>query len=289
MFNRLLYRSRVAMRSVCMQILSLVDRIPGYAVKVLAKQGAWVVCEVDGLRFKLDPSQYVDGEILRYGVFEPYSVSWVKQIVKPEMVVIDVGANFGYYSLLCSSLVGEKGHVFAFEPSVRFRSRLEEHIKINNRHNITVVDRGLSDKEATLHLFLGGDSASFHWVGNSEPLGAENVTLTTLDEFVRLHSLARLDFVKVDIDGHEPQFLDGARETLMTYRPIILMEFMQLALMKAGSGVQDLAKRLKDMGYLIQSEQSKVPFKDQREFLVQTMNCAYSVNVLCFPRKDSSQ
>lgn len=276
------------MRSLCMQMLSLVDRMPGYPVTVLEKQGTWIVCEVDGLRFKLDPSQYVDCEILRYGVFEPYSVSWVKQILKPEMVVVDVGANFGYYSLLCSSLVGERGHVLAFEPSARFRNRLDEHIKMNNLHNITVVDRGLSDKEEELSLFLGGDSASFHWVGNSEPLGAERVTLTTLDKFVRMHGLTRLDFVKVDIDGHEPRFLDGARETLMTYRPIILIEFMQLALMKAGSSVEDLAERLQGMGYLLQSEQSKTPFKDHREFLVQTMNCAYSVNVLCFPRKGSN-
>ena len=226
---------------------------------------------------------------MRSGVFEPYSVSWVKRLVKPNMVVADIGANFGYYSLLFSSLVGQQGHVFAFEPSARFRSRLEEHIEMNKARNITVVDRGLSDKEETLSLLMGGDTASFHWVGKDDPLDIEKVTLTTLDKFVQAHSLSGLDFIKIDIDGHEPRFLEGARESLLTFRPIIIMEFMQLALLKAGSSVQDLAERLQKMGYVLQSERSESPFKDSREFLVQTMNCAYSVNVLCFPSESISR
>lgn len=252
-------------------------------VTILREKNGIITCNADGVVFELDPTQYVDSEILNYGVFERHSVDWVKKLVQPGMVVLDVGANFGYYTMLFSKLVGETGKVIAFEPSTRFRTRLLKHAALNNALNVEVAPIALSSSPGELRLQLGGDSASFHWVADDSPLETETVVLDTLDNFVASHGIGRIDFLKVDIDGHEPKFIEGARDTLLKFRPTILIEFMHLALVEAGSGVEQLADQLKELGYVLQSEKGLHPFSTRREFLVEAMNCAYSVNIVAFP------
>lgn len=250
---------------------------------ILKEENGIITCNADGVVFELDPTQYVDSEILNYGVFERHSVEWVKRLVQPGMVVLDVGANFGYYTMLFSKLVGPTGEVIAFEPSTRFRTRLQKHAALNNVRNIEVAPIALSSSPGELRLQLGGDTASFHWVAENSPVETETVVLDTLDNFVASHGIDRIDFLKVDIDGHEPKFIEGAQDTLRKFRPTILIEFMHLALVEAGSGVEQLADQLKELGYVLQSEKRSHPFSTRREFLVEAMNCAYSVNIIAFP------
>lgn len=248
----------------------------------LKEENGIVTCRVDGVMLELDPTQYIDSEILNYGVFERHSVEWVKKLVRPGMVVLDVGANFGYYTMLFSQLVGPTGAVVAFEPSTRFRTRLRRHASLNDARNVQVVSLALSNFPGELCLQMGGDTASFHWVAEGAPVGTETVVLDTLDNYVMSHGIEKIDFIKVDIDGHESKFIEGARDTLQRFMPTILIEFMHLALIEAGSGVEQLANQLKDLGYVLQSEKGAHPFSSRREFLVEAMNCAYSVNVLAF-------
>lgn len=269
----------------------LLDRVSGSSqlenncnkVRITKKEGNMVVCKNNEYLWKLDESQYIDSEILKYGVFERDSTKLSKELIKPGMVVADVGANFGYYTVIFSKLVGEDGFVHAFEPSCRFRGRLLEHLKMNNCHNVSVSEFGLSDRNESLTLFGGGDSATLHWVGRDCPVVEENIIVMTLDDYVEENEIDRIDFIKVDIDGHEPKFIDGAIKTIERFRPIILMEFMQLALLKAGSNVELLKKKLEDLGYVMQSEHDNKPFMSHTEFLIESMNCAYSVNIVCFP------
>jgi FkbM family methyltransferase len=255
------------------------------AIEVLQRDGGWVTCrDRAGIVWKLDSAQYVDGEILAHGVFEPESTQWVRKFLKPGMTVIDVGANFGYYTIQFSRLVGPTGEVHAFEPTTRFRIRLMEHVESNHCANVTVVPSGLSDTCQRARIALGGDSATLHWPDDRKvPVGSEDITLITLDQYAGESSLNRLDFIKVDIDGHEPQFLAGAGKTLLRFRPMMLMEFMQLALMRSGAGVQSLAGSLKRMGYQLHSERTGRPFPTETDFLVEAMNCSHSTNILCVP------
>jgi hypothetical protein len=63
------------------------------------------------------------------------------------------------------------------------------------------------------------------------------------------------------------------------------MEFAHLNLLHAGSGADQLASQLKDAGYILCSERTGKPYRSHEEFLIDAMNCAYSVNVFCFPSK----
>ena len=266
--------------------MHLLEYMPHSPVVVLERDGHWIRCRLDGNIWRLDDRQDVDCNLLRHGIFERESTHWVRKLVKRGMTVADVGANFGYYTILLSRLVGSTGKVYAFEPSSRFRGRLEGHIQENQCTNVIVVPFGLSDQTDVSTLYEGGDSATLHWCDERKtPVATETIPLRTLDDYASEANFERLDFVKVDIDGNEPRFVAGAVHTLRKYRPILLMEFMQLALLKANSNVEALAAKLGELGYILHSERTGKPFANRTEFLINAMNCDQSVNILCFPKE----
>jgi FkbM family methyltransferase len=271
--------------------LSLAARIPvapdGSERKpadILEREGEWIVCRIEGLIWRLNPSQFIDGMLLKDGVFEPMSTKWMKGVVKRGMVVADVGANFGYYAVQLSRLVGPEGQVHAFEPSARYRERLLDHLRRNECENVAVSDYGLSDHSYEEKLYGDEISAALDWADYAKPPTIEEtIRLRTLDSYVDEAGLTRLDFIKVDIDGHEPRFVAGAMQTLRRFRPIILMEFAQLNLMAAGSDVEHLSRHLTELGYSFYSEKTGEPYSSHANFLRDAMNCSHSVNVICHP------
>jgi asparagine synthase (glutamine-hydrolysing) len=244
----------------------------------------YVTCQALGAEWLLDPNQYLDGEILNRGTFEPDSIRWLPECVKPGMTVLDVGANFGFYAILMSRLVGPHGRVLAFEPSVRFRKRLEDHARRNRCGNIEILGYGLSNQTASMELFSGGDSATLWWHDDAiAPSHRETIQLRALDAVAPDLKLDSIGFIKIDIDGSEPLFLEGARETLLRHRPILLIEFMLIGLLKVGSDVIQLAASLSELGYLLCSEHSGAPWASGAAFLREAMTCRESLNVIGLP------
>jgi len=277
-------RIKKGIRSLGEMLVSFSKRISYTPVTVLAHEGRWTICRHNGIEWKLDTTLGVDSAIYHTGVFEPDSTRLVHRLVKPGMIVADVGANFGYYTIQFSKTVGDAGKVYAFEPSLKFQERLIHHIDRNQCTNVRVIREGLSDRAETLRLYDGGDSASFYFGdSNDKSAPVENVRLVTFDSFVRKEKLSRLDFMKVDIDGHEMRFFRGAKKALTTLRPMILVECMQLALQKAGSDVEELVSYLRGLKYELRSEKTGRPFLDDDELFRETKNCAYSANILCVP------
>ncbi|HEV8631942.1 MAG TPA: FkbM family methyltransferase [Thermoanaerobaculia bacterium] len=251
---------------------------------MLQRRNGRLLCRCDGLLWQLDPRRHIHSEIIQKGVYERASVRWVRNNVAPQWVVFDVGANFGYYTLQLSRLVGPQGRVHAFEPSPRFRAELSEHLELNGCTNVVVEPVGLSDAPGRRELFRDRDTATFYQqpkpVSDSTP---ETVELTSLDLYAATRSLERLDFIKIDVDGEEERLLTGAQATLRRFRPLMLVEFAHFNLMLAGGGVESLAEKLRALDYVLCSEGSGEPFADRWELLVETLNCDHSVNVLCVP------
>lgn len=261
------------------------DRISYYAVAVEKQEGDWIVCRTPNAVWRLNQNHSIDNDIIRQGNFEYQSIELLRRIVRPGMHAADVGANFGYYTVHLSQMVGPAGVVYAFEPSVTFRARLVEHVQLNRCDNVIINGFGLSDKEESLELLESDDSATLHWwYGNQKEKHKSIIHLKTLDSYVDHNHLSRLDVMKVDIDGHEPNFIRGAQATLKRFRPVILMEFMQLALkLNNNEDVEGLAAQLKNLGYDLYSEKTGKPYTQRHDFVVETMNAAFSVNVLCIP------
>ena len=238
------------------------------------------ITELDalGFRWRLDMLSVISRSLYDKGVWEPDTTSLICDIVKPGMNVISVGANFGYYVLLLARQVGPSGRVWAFEPTQTFRDQLQWHVDANHVSDIvTIVPFGLSDHKGNADITISPQSASLHYA----PGGTrqETINLCRLDDVAPDLGISEIDFVSMDIDGHEPAFLRGAKQTLSKNLPPIAMELAQRCLHFAGSDVREVASLLTEMGYEICSEKTRLPYESELEFLKSCANFNNDANV----------
>ncbi|MBD0285159.1 MAG: FkbM family methyltransferase [Flavisolibacter sp.] len=165
-------------------------------------------------------------------MLEGYWESWLTQllakIIRPGFVCLDVGANFGYYSLIMSELCGPEGKTIAFEPNPHI-CELLRYTEFLHGWNFDVMQAALSDKkgEATLTVterHFGGATIK----PNELIPGRSQITVPTLsvDELVKEKDLERVDVIKMDVEGVEPLVFAGMHETISNNPNIhIIMEY----------------------------------------------------------------
>lgn len=176
----------------------------------------------------------VGGSFLGYltGNAEAEVQDALAELVQAGQVVYDVGANIGFFTILCARLVGPQGRVYAFEPMPANAATLRHNLAINGLENVTVVEKALSASSGTAELFISPWSA-FHSLNVEGAVKRDNrgrdaappieVETVTLDEFVR-DGAAPPDLVKLDVEGAELVALEGMRETLNGVAPLLLCE-----------------------------------------------------------------
>ncbi|MDB6069556.1 MAG: methyltransferase FkbM family protein [Verrucomicrobiales bacterium] len=154
------------------------------------------------------------------GSYELEKQQLLERLLKPGMVVWDVGANAGFYTLAMSKLVGAEGHVFSFEPLGDNIQKLNRHIRLNQLGNISVVQVALSDSVG----LCGFDLGISHQKGFlSKNTSGYLVPCMTAYEFVKSKPEAVPSLLKIDIEGAESGMLEGAREMISKHRPILLL------------------------------------------------------------------
>lgn len=179
-------------------------------------------------KFFTIPNDFVENRICFFGVWEPIVTRLFGLIAHPGDVVVDVGANIGYYSVLASKLVGHKGKVFAIEPSESIRSRLERNFALNSLTNgltgISVLPYGAwhQSDEAKLN-FVEGNTGGSSLSTTSPNAKSESIALRTLDSLIPsdLHSRVRL--MKIDVEGAEEFALLGAESILRSATNLTLV------------------------------------------------------------------
>jgi FkbM family methyltransferase len=216
-------------------------------------QGVWQepsIVQRCGMRLEVDRRDFL-GRYVYYIGYEVEETRFLEEYVKPGWVVADVGANIGYFTMLLARLVGPTGIVHAFEPAAPAYEVLLRNSKLNYAENVRAHKIALGGSTGVVPLAWGpaGNSGKTQ-LGRSG--GAdEHVSLTTLEQFVEQHNLARLDLLKVDIEGSELRFLEGAISSLRRFRPIILLEINGAALAAFGAHPEQVLRFLTDLGYQI--------------------------------------
>lgn len=152
------------------------------------------------------------------GTYERDKVDAFHRELSPGSVVYDVGANVGIYTVLACRTVGPSGRVFAFEPVAANLEFLRRNIAANRFANCEVISKAVSDKNGTVSFVSGGGSC----LGKISDHGEYSVPSITIDSFIAQgHPLPRL--IKIDVEGAEAGVLSGARETLLSAKPIIFL------------------------------------------------------------------
>lgn len=146
---------------------------------------------------------------------------FVARWLKPDMTVIDIGANLGVYSLPMARLVGPKGQVFAYEPASETSRLLALGRAANGADNLHIIKAALSDGEREGHLALMA-SSELNALDSSGR--GESVRITSLDAEEKVRNWGEIDFIKIDAEGEEERILAGAQAFFAKRSPLVMFE-----------------------------------------------------------------
>jgi FkbM family methyltransferase len=203
------------------------------------------------LEVHAEPDIYLSPMLLAKGVWEPLESQLVLGLAERSAVCVDVGANIGYYTVLCGRAMGERGVVYAFEPESRNFALLQRNAARNGLGSARLVHAAASDHEGAmaLHLAADGNLGDHRLHGTPDRASTEQVRLTRLDDVLEA-SGHRADLMKIDVQGHEEKVLLGAARTIETSLPglNIILEYTPTALRQAGSDPLELLRLLRGWG-----------------------------------------
>jgi FkbM family methyltransferase len=228
------------------QYISLAKRarraFPEMPIPLRLAFGAWWLAQKSAL----------DDDLIHEG-FEDAEMAFVERMLRTGMTVLDVGAHHGLYTLLASKRVGSAGRVIAFEPSARERKRLQRHLRLNRCRNVVVQSCALGDKHREADLFIVEGSEDWCNSLRTPQIDAgtttERVEVERVDDALNRLGISRVDLIKLDIEGAELSFLQGARRTLAQSRPVILAEVQDLRCRPWGYAAREIIDFLRDANY----------------------------------------
>jgi FkbM family methyltransferase len=188
------------------------------------------VCRILGrYKFYVDTRDRGFGtNILLDGFWEMWLTKFIASIVRPGMAAIDVGANFGYYTLLLADLVGPSGRVISVEPNPNVVHHLRNSIALNGfdrRAQIVAAAAG-ADCTGDVHLFSPTGEPKNARVVDSAPGvdGAVHVVpQISIDSIIGPEQ--KIDFVKIDAEGAEAGIISGMTGLLERNKPSLVLEF----------------------------------------------------------------
>lgn len=179
---------------------------------------------------------------------EATSIQSLKGYVKPNEVIIDVGANVGFFTTRFAQWVSNGGFVIAVEPETsNFRQLLRNLDKSGTRSQVRAVQGVVAERCGTLKLAVNPVHPGDHKI-SSEGI---DVAAFTIDGLVQKESAGRVCLMKIDVQGAEERVLSGAQETIQRDHPAIYLELDDEALRRMGSSAERVVSRLVSLGYIL--------------------------------------
>ncbi|MDP8265649.1 MAG: FkbM family methyltransferase [Candidatus Aceula meridiana] len=209
--------------------------------------------KVNNYQLLVCSNETIGRQIAWNGGYEIAESRFIADFIKPTDVCLDVGANIGYYTLLMASRV-PKGQVYSFEPVPLCYHLLQSSIYFNKFVNITVNNCAVGEEAGKEPLFIASDSAFSSLRSSIECNFAKkiDVKVITLDDYTSSEGIAKVDFLKIDVEGAEMLVINGATKLLsdVNRRPrLMMLELSACHLQKFSSNVTAIVDVLKTHGY----------------------------------------
>ncbi len=213
-------------------------RVAHRRINPLHVNGGWMNVQLN------DPG--ISTELAISGVHEPISTWTLTKFLKKEYYCLDIGANMGYYTLLTAGLIGKEGKILAVEPHPENFSILRENVSMNGLRNVTCLNAACSsyDGYGRMKIMPQSNWHSLLKDGNNSGL---RVRVRKVDTLAK--SFERLDFMRMDVEGHEDKVIEGSYKTIETFRPSLFLEFHPTLAGK--DSTLKLLAELKNYGYKI--------------------------------------
>lgn len=189
-----------------------------------------------------------------WGLYEPETYDLFKKIIKPGMVIVDIGAHIGYFTKIFSKLTGRSGAIYAFEAdSENFKV-----LKKNTEHfkNVKIFPLAVTDHTGTIDFYHCEEKMGCHSILPNIPLDYPKtkvtVNATDLDSCLQKQNLTKIDLIKIDIEGGEAKAFAGMKNTLIKNNNLIIVaEFAPRWIKAAGVEPLEFLRNLAAFGFKI--------------------------------------
>ena len=204
--------------------------------------------------------EHMGGQIFFRGSYSGEQLTLLARLLTTDSVFIDAGANQGEFSITAAN-VAKNGKVISFEPVAEYRQRLITNIQLNGFNHVQVIPIALGEQNCSLPIYDRQESFSdgtrhegLPTLFSSPNRGHERevVTVRRLDDVLANLSLARIDVMKLDIEGAEWSALRGARNTIAKYRPILILEIARETCKAAGYEPEAFGRWIVEQNYQIE-------------------------------------
>lgn len=209
-------------------------------------------CKREGHQWILDLSQWLDWHFY-FRLESPEDLVFLS-LLQPGHHVLDGGAYIGTVAIRAAARVGQSGYVYCFEANTGNFQRLQRHMELNRCFNVRCYLNALSDKTGTLEIaqpWAENLSGSLVSQGAWQNCPTEKVEGLSLDDWMERERIQRLDVVKLDVEGYEPNVLRGGRRLLAKFRPVLFLEAHELNLQRQGLSSAHLRKELESLNYQV--------------------------------------
>jgi len=257
------------------------------ASKVISK--AMKTTEINGYKMnvRLGGGRPIGGVILLLlfaHEYEPTTIEVFKKYVKGGSTVIDIGANIGYFTLLAAQCVGVKGKVIAIEPELMNVQDLKDNVLLNGFHNVEIENAAVSNKMGMAQLNVSAGESGEHSLvipKSRKYQKVQPVKLITVDSL----KASNISLIKIDVEGHEYEVIEGVRETLEKQSPPMIIEIWPEGLQTSNHTVCEFGALLSSMGYtdvqIIDEYKKEVRTETWAEIEEHAIKHGFSTNVLC--------
>jgi FkbM family methyltransferase len=202
-----------------------------------------------GYEMYVFPDDYIGKSIIKSGLYDATGLSFISDLLKSIKAdnILDVGGNIGNHALAFGQLCN---HVWSFEPNPTVHNLLVKNIETNNIKNITALPFGLSDKDtaAILHVDESGNLGASTLRDSSQQSGRnyseKEVKLLQGDKWVASEPIKKIDYIKIDVEGHEESVINGLTNTIKKHRPIVTMEWSEKSSDREGISNSDIFKNV---------------------------------------------
>ncbi|MNX91008.1 cobalt-precorrin-6Y C(15)-methyltransferase [compost metagenome] len=250
--------------------------------------GKHVLKTIHGVKILIDPSldKGVELALFETGTYEKGTIQLLKNYLQSGSVFLDIGANIGLMSVIASGYVGDEGRVYAVEANPNTVAILKANIELNRCRNVELIPVALSDEQGTAVLFenwevnRGGASLISQ---SNEQQGIE-VKMERLDDL--FNETDRVDLVKIDVEGFEPQVIKGGMSWFKKQQPVFIIEVSEQREKEQGPSPLEIMQLVRTIGNYSFFKQKGT--KERRGKLVQIKNerdLPSHDNLICIPNK----
>lgn len=192
-----------------------------------------VIVHRRGISWSLNLHEGIDFAIYLLGGFEVRTLRRYTELVQEGDVVLDIGANIGAHTLPLAQLVGQRGKVYSFEPTDYAFKKQQVNIALNMNLAPRIHAQQMMLVATESDTLPGSVYSSWPLTGEIQDLdgqhhgrlmGTQGAVQETLDNFIKLKGVERVNFIKLDVDGNESDVLAGATRTLQLHKPKIILE-----------------------------------------------------------------